>query len=110
MQIIDFQQMNDIETHASATIINVLPAEYFEKTHIPGSINIPFDSEDFPQRVKTIVGGTDAPIVVYCASEACNKSKKAGPELIAYGFSNVMCYEGGTKEWQDRTAHHSSAA
>ena len=110
MHFIDFQEMKDIQIRGAATIINVLPAEYFEKTHIPGSINIPFDSDDFPDRVKAVISETDTPIVVYCANASCEKSRKAGKALVDAGFSNVMCFKGGTQEWQDKTAVFSAAS
>ena len=35
----------------NAVVINVLPADSFDKEHIPGSINIPLESPDFLERV-----------------------------------------------------------
>ncbi len=109
MQVLEYQQMKDIQERNAATIINVLPAEKFSQTHIPGSINIPLTTPDFATQVSTVVGGRDLPIVVYCASKDCDASKKAAKKLDDAGFLNVMCYEGGAKEWYDKNPGRSAA-
>ncbi len=110
MQTIGYQQVKDLQERNAATLINVLSAEDFEKTHIPASINVPVDSPDFADQVKKIIGGKGEPVVVYCASYSCDKSQKAALKLDQAGFTNVMCYEGGAKEWQDKAAASRSAA
>ncbi len=110
MQMIVYQQAKDLSSHNVATMINVLPAEYFEKTHLPGSINIPHESPDFTDQVERVIGGKDMPVIVYCASYACDASRKAAVKLERAGFTNVMCYEGGAREWQEKTSGLSSAA
>jgi len=104
MQTIDYQYLKDLQKRNAATIINVLSAEAFGKSHIPGSINIPQDQDDFPDRVETVIGDKSSPIVVYCASYSCDASKRAAIKLERAGFTNVMCYEGGMKEWQEKSS------
>lgn len=109
MQIITYQEVRDLQKRDAVALINVLPAEYFEKTHIPGSISIPQDSEDFEAQVENVIGGKDVPVVVYCASYSCDASKKAALKLDRARFTRVMCYEGGTKEWQEKSGALSAA-
>lgn len=109
MQTITYQQVKDFQERDAATLINVLSPEYFEKGHIPGSINIPLEHEDFTAQVEKVVGGKDMPLIVYCAGYTCDASKKAALKLDKAGFTNVMCYEGGTKEWQEKAPHLSAA-
>jgi rhodanese-related sulfurtransferase len=109
MQTIAYQQVKDLQERNAATLINVLPAEYFEKTHIPGSINVPVESSDFAEQVKKVIGGKNEPVVLYCASYSCDKSKRAALKLDQAGFTNVMCYEGGAKEWQEKASSRSAA-
>jgi rhodanese-related sulfurtransferase len=82
------------------TLVNTLGAESFEKTKIPGAINVPLDTGDFSARVEEEAGGKDKPVVVYCASEQCNSSEKAATKLEAAGFTNVLRYPGGAAAWQ----------
>jgi len=103
MQTVDYQYVKELQKRNAATLINVLSAEAFGKAHISGSINIPQEQDDFAQRVEDVIGDKGAPIVVYCASYSCDASKKAAVKLEKTGFTNVMCYEGGMKEWQEKS-------
>lgn len=89
------------EQRASFSLINVLPRAQYKKAHIPGSVNIPLEGEDFAERVEQAVGGSDKKVVVYCASSECNASEKAAQALDQAGFTSVYDYEGGTKAWQE---------
>jgi rhodanese-related sulfurtransferase len=84
------------------TLVNTLAADEFEKTKIPGAINIPLQSSDFAKRVEQRAGGKNKPVVVYCASEQCNSSEKAAKNLEAAGFTNVSRYTGGAAAWQQQ--------
>lgn len=49
----------------SLTIVDVLPAESYAAEHIPGAINIPFDS--IASRAPELLSDRNAEIAVYCA-------------------------------------------
>lgn len=83
------------------TLVNTLAADAFEKTKIPGAINVPLESSDFAARVEQAAGGKDKPVVVYCASRQCNSSEKAGQKLEAAGFTAVSRYTDGAAAWQN---------
>ena len=76
----------------------------FEKTEIPGAINVPLDDDDFVARVEKQAGGKDKPVVVYCASQQCNSSEKAAEQLENAGFTAITDYAGGFKAWQEEAA------
>lgn len=88
------------EGDEAVTLVNTLDAEAFEKTGIPGAVNIPLTSDDFAARVETEAGGKHKPIVVYCASDKCDSSEKAAKKLEAVGFTAVSRYTGGAAAWQ----------
>ncbi len=85
------------------TLVNTLAADAFQKTKIPGAINIPLESDDFAARVEKEAGGKDKPVVVYCASQQCNSSEKAARKLESAGFTAVSRYTGGAAAWQQET-------
>ena len=95
--------------NGGVTLINTLGAEAFEKTKIPGSINIPLDREDFAARVEQESGGKDKPVVVYCASEQCDSSERAAKKLETAGFTAVSRYTGGAAAWEKKEAEDASA-
>lgn len=93
------EQMESMLEGGEAIVINVLPAEEYEKAHIPETHNIPVADDDFVDRVLELVGDEDAPVVVYCAGPECDASPDAARELEEAGFSRVFAYEGGMKAW-----------
>lgn len=86
--------------NGAVTLVNTLGAEAFEKTKIPGAINVPLESSDFAADVEQASGGKDQPVVVYCANQQCNSSEKAAQKLEAAGFTAVSRYTGGAAAWQ----------
>jgi rhodanese-related sulfurtransferase len=87
------------DKNGKLTLVNTLAAEFFEKTRIPGAINVPLDNSDFVARVEQQAGGKDKPVVVYCASQQCNSSEKAAKKLEEAGFTKVSRYTGGAAAW-----------
>ena len=81
-------------------VINVLDKNWYEKSHIDESINIPLsDRGEFERGVANLK--KDTPIVVYCASKICPLSKDAYKILVhKLGFTRVWAYEGGIAEWE----------
>lgn len=84
------------------TLVNTLDPDGYDSTAIPGSVNIPLDSEGFEQRVQQMIGGKNQPIVVYCASRECPSSENAAKRLRDCGFTEVIDFEGGAKEWKEQ--------
>ena len=87
--------------HGHLALVNTLAVDAFEKTKIPGAINVPLDSDDFAARVEKEAGGKTKPVVVYCASSQCNSSEKAARKLESAGFTTVSRYTGGAAAWQE---------
>jgi rhodanese-related sulfurtransferase len=102
MKTIDATKLKALlDGNEDVLLVNTLKADSFEKTRIPGAINIPLDDEDFVARVEEHAGGKDKPVVVYCASLECNSSEKAAEKLENAGFTAVTDFAGGFKAWQE---------
>jgi len=89
------------EREPGLPIINTLSRESFDKTRIPGSVNIPQDEPNFADRVEREVGGKSEKLVVYCANSQCDSSEKATEKLEDAGFTSVLTYQGGAKAWNE---------
>ena len=101
MKTITTDELKDLrEKDENVTLVNTLAADYFEKTRIPGAVNVPLEDSNFAARVEQETGGKDKPVVVYCASEQCNSSEKAATKLEQAGFTDVSRYTGGAAAWQ----------
>lgn len=94
----DLKRMNE-QQHEDFVLINVLPRDSFNESHIRTSVNVPHGRDDFTEAVEAMAGRKDRKIVVYCASFDCDASPKAAKKLEAAGFTKVYDYEGGTKDW-----------
>ncbi|MBI4031650.1 MAG: rhodanese-like domain-containing protein [Proteobacteria bacterium] len=102
MKTINAKQMDEkFCCNDNAVVIDVLPAEYFNKEHIPGAINIPVESRDFLEKVAKTVKGKTQDIAVYCANAQCTASGDAAKKLMAAGYTGVHKFPGGLKEWKD---------
>jgi len=90
-----------LDAGESLFLIDVLSHEQFEKTHIPGSHNIPLADKDFVREVEQVVGDKGPKIVVYCSSFQCTASPKAAKKLDQAGFRQVLDFAGGIQDWQN---------
>lgn len=81
------------------TVIEALPASYYENAHLPGAINLPHDAVDelAPERLPDKA----AEIIVYCSNEACQNSTIAANRLTELGYANVFDYQAGKQDWID---------
>jgi rhodanese-related sulfurtransferase len=81
-------------------LVNVLPTEYFEEEHIPGSVSSPNDSPRFVEDVGERAGNRDTPVVVSCTSRDCQTSMNAARKLADAGYTSVMQYADGISGWK----------
>jgi rhodanese-related sulfurtransferase len=79
------------------TLVEALPAKYYEHAHLPGAININHDEVD--RLSAQTLPRKDAAIVVYCANAACKNSHMAAERLVALGYGSVSVYAEGKQDW-----------
>jgi rhodanese-related sulfurtransferase len=81
----------------AVTIVEALPAPYFEDGHLPGAANLPHDSDD--RTISAVLPDRNRTVVVYCANRACANSGVLGRRLDQLGYADVRVYEGGKEDW-----------
>lgn len=90
----EFRKMADKK---EGVILDVRTAEEFAEGHIPGAINIDYNSENFKSEVQKL--DKNKSYEVYCRS---GKRSSASAEIMnELGFKNVVNLEGGILEWQE---------
>jgi len=82
-------------------LIDVLGTASFEQMHVPGAISIDGHKKDFVERVSEVVSDKNKQIIVYCASFSCPLSPTAAKKLVDAGYTNVLDFKGGLKDWAE---------
>ena len=101
MQHIDARTLaTRLESQTPPVIIDVLPRDSYQSEHLPGAKSIPYEEDNFVQRVQEAAGDKQQEVLVYCASKQCDLSPKAGEALESAGFSNVIDFEAGVEGWK----------
>jgi rhodanese-related sulfurtransferase len=98
-QTITRAELRDAIETGSVTVVEALPASYYEDAHIPGAINIPHT--EVRTLAPELLPDKDAAIVVYCANEPCPNSGIAAHVLRKLGYTNVRDYAQGKQDWRD---------
>jgi len=102
MNTIDARELNAImEEDGDWILIDTLPEESYEQRHIPGAHSVPANEPDFVERVDELVESRDDTVIVYCSDESCGLSPEAAEKLEEAGFTNVLDFSGGLKEWKE---------
>jgi len=86
-----------IDANPDLILVEALPAQYYDHSHLPGAISVPHDAID--ALAPALLPDKDAEIVVYCASGPCKNSGIATTRLAELGYTNVRDYHEGKAEW-----------
>ena len=81
------------------TLFEVLPHMYWRKHHLPTAKSLP--PAEVVARVTELVPEKDREIVLYCWDHDCPTSGWAGVQLEEIGYTNILEYSAGKKDWID---------
>jgi len=87
---------------SSVVIIDALDESSYNKTHIPGAINLPASHKwTLAEVMGKLPAGTTSttPIIIYCYSPECTAAEKLWEQFNRLGFYNTMHYAGGISDW-----------
>lgn len=79
------------------TVVEALPAQYYNDKHLPGALNLPHDEVD--ALAPTLLPNKEAEIAVYCANGPCPNSGIAADRLVELGYTSVYEYYEGKDDW-----------
>ncbi|MFQ6037635.1 MAG: rhodanese-like domain-containing protein [Candidatus Aminicenantales bacterium] len=99
---ITLEEAEDLFATQQALFIDSRSEEKFRQEHIPGAVNIPYETEpagDIPG-VETLP--LDRELVVYCDGSECESSTGLARLLAQKGYLGIRVFFGGWKEWVDR--------
>lgn len=83
-----------------ALFIDARPAADYEELHIAGAVNLPPGTWE---RLASppLPADKDRPLLVYCSQESCDDALKLARLLKEAGYTRVMAYLGGFREWDE---------
>lgn len=83
----------------TVTVVDALPASYYEKAHLPGAVNL--EESAVQTSAATLLPAKDAAIVTYCAGPACPNSHRVAAALEKLGYTDVRVYREGIADWSE---------
>jgi len=88
--------LDQIDSNTAPVILDVRSAKEFADGHLPGAINIPFES--VAARADALPGPRQSPVIVYCGHGP--RAWMAGAALRRNGFTNVSYLAGHFSRWR----------
>lgn len=90
--------MNMISSGERFKLVDVLDKAHYEREHIKGATSLPVN--EIGKKAGKMLKKDEA-IVVYCASFDCQASTNAAEKLFSMGYTNVLDYKGGLKDYKE---------
>ena len=98
-QKITREELKNLIEAGDVTVVDALPASYYDQGHLPGALNLVEDEVD--ERAADLLPDKGAPIVTYCSNTACNNSQAVANRLANLGYTNVRKYAEGIQDWAE---------
>lgn len=96
---ITLAQLQALLQPGGVTLIDARGHEEYLAGHLPGAINLPFESlYEQMERLKQLP--RDQWTICYCDGGDCELSHHLAAELLRQGFRRVAIFPGGIAEWQ----------
>jgi rhodanese-related sulfurtransferase len=73
----------------------------YVKGHIEGAVSL-LDTEMTEQDIKAVAPDKETAILFYCNGVRCLRSSNAIVKARDWGYSNLIWFRGGWKEWSDK--------
>jgi len=88
--------LRQIDSNMAPVILDVRSVKEFTDGHVPGALNIPFESVS--SRANELPGSPQSPLVVYCGHGP--RAWMAGAALRKHGFTNISYLAGHFSKWR----------
>ena len=92
-----------IDSKTPFTLIDARGDKWSDGNTLPGAKFASYESSE--ELLESIIPQKDSLVVVYCFSSTCPLSPMMIERLLEIGYSNIVEYPAGLKEWRD-IAHY----
>ena len=93
---VGLEEFDKLRAQTNTVVLDVRTEKEFKAGHIPGAVNLDFNSPDFAQKAAALDKGKT--YLVQCAGGV--RSAKACNALDKIAFTNVVNLEPGFKAWE----------
>jgi len=83
----------------AALIVDAREPDEFAEGHIPGAVNVPYDTAVTDPALLESLDSGGRPVITYCGGGSCELSLSLADELFFAGHDRVAVYIGGLPEW-----------
>lgn len=90
---------NLIDTKTNMVILDARNKQWDDGRRVPGGKSVPFDSS--PEIVLQVAPHKDSLIIVYCGAYQCPQGRTLVEKMINEGYTHILEYAGGIREWAD---------
>jgi len=97
MQSISREELKRAVEAGKAVLVDALSPEEFNKSHLPGAINIPADR--VAELAPRLLPDKNAFVVTYCLNFTWKLSEQVARELVNLGYRKVADYQEGKQDW-----------
>ena len=96
---VDKAQLKRLIQEENAVAIDARMEDEFAEDHIPGAINLPFDSiGEFLEEIDDLE--KDQWVICYCDGPPCDKGRLLANVLFDRDFIRVAYYDAGLEDWK----------
>ena len=95
--LITRDELREAIERGTVTVVDALPAGYYDQQHLPGAINLV--ESDVDARAGVLLPDRSASIVTYCSNAACGNSQAVANRLAKLGYTDVRKYREGIQDW-----------
>jgi|GEM_PF-3267321 len=94
-----------IAQNKDALLINIMSEDEYNAGHIPGSVNMPLDSDSFIEDIAFYAETKDAELILYAKnSDMSLVLESAALRLQQDSFTKIALFEGGLDSWTENGA------
>jgi rhodanese-related sulfurtransferase len=88
-----------IENGTPIKLVDTLPLEQFQDSHLPGAISLP--AGNIIDSAPGVLLNKDAQIIIYGTREKFEDLQHAAEMLHNLGYTNISAYKAGKEDWID---------
>jgi rhodanese-related sulfurtransferase len=100
VRMIGLAEAEDLFAGAAAVFVDARQPFFFREGHVPGAMNVPYDSASAPLPGELLALPPEGTVVVYCEGGDCRSSLELAKALDGRGFRDLRVLSGGWDEWE----------